>query len=112
LRDDETMFVWCDEVQLYWLANKRPPATGVWKKHMTDGPMRIWLAQRTLEQLRAHPPDLIVTWTAEPEQLDGAMSEWISQHYAPLPGNANRLPIALHARNGSDLAARTRATLP
>ena len=29
LGNDQTMFVWCDEVQLYWLANKRPPATSL-----------------------------------------------------------------------------------
>jgi hypothetical protein len=112
LRDDETMFVWCDEVQLYWFARRRPPATGIWRKHMTEGPLADWLSARTLSQLQQHPPDLVVTLQEDFEAMSHPIGRWIKENYSPLPGNANRLPLALRARKGSDFARRTNAALP
>lgn len=106
LREDETMFAWCDEPQLYLLADKRPPAKGLWKMHMVSGPVAPWLTQRTLEDLRAHPPDLVVRWVWAPRDQSHPIESWIDANYIALPDNANRLPLALYARRYSDLARR------
>ncbi|MBC8105854.1 MAG: hypothetical protein H7Z14_04635 [Anaerolineae bacterium] len=112
LRDDETMFAWCDEVQLYWLANKRPPATGLWKTHTSEGPVADWLTARTLADLQANPPDLVVSMAVDPNQLSHPIGRWIAQNYGAIPNNPGRLPLSLLARNGSDLSHRTNTTLP
>jgi hypothetical protein len=79
---------------------------------MTEGPLRDWLTQRTLAQLQQHPPDLVVTWQGDPDQSMHPIGRWIDENYSRLPGNANRLPLALHARNRSNLSERTGAALP
>jgi hypothetical protein len=112
LREDETMFVWCDEVQLYWLANRRPITTGLWRKHMTEGPLADTLSERTLRQLQQHPPDLIVTMLEDVNATSHPIGQWIAANYSPVPGNQNRLPLALRVRNGSALAKRSGVALP
>jgi hypothetical protein len=112
LRDDETMFVWCDEVQLYWLANKRPITTGLWRKHMAEGPLAETLSERTLRQLQQHPPDLVVTTLEDSEATSHPIGQWIASNYLPMPDNPKRLPLALRVRAGSDLATRAGVSLP
>jgi len=56
LRDDESMYAWCDEPELYLLAGKRPPAAGLWKMHTIDGPVASWLTKRTLDDLNRAAP--------------------------------------------------------
>lgn len=107
LRADETFYAWCTEPQLYLIANKRPPAAGLWKLHTTEGPVAPWLTQRTLEDLDRAPPDMIVLWTGYPGPEDHPIHRWIIDHYDPMPDNARRLPLSFFARRGSDLQRRT-----
>jgi hypothetical protein len=106
LRDDETFYAWCTEPQLYLIANKRPPAAGLWKLHTTEGPMASWLTQRTLEDLNRAPPDMIVLWSGYPGPDDHPIYRWIVERYDPMPDNARRLPLSFFARHGSDLQRR------
>jgi hypothetical protein len=107
LRDDETFYAWCTEPQLYLLANKRPPAAGLWKLHTTEGPIAPWLTQRTLQDLNRAPPDMIVLWSGFPGPDDHPIYRWIIDRYDPMPDNAQRLPLSFFARRGSDLQRRT-----
>src|SRR5262249_34591479 len=103
LRDGESVYAWCTEPQLYLIANKRPPAAGLWKLHTTDGPVAPWLTQRTLDDLNRAPPDMIVLWSGYPGPEDHPIYRWIMERYDPIPGNARRLPLSLLARRGSSL---------
>jgi hypothetical protein len=106
LREDETFYAWCTEPQLYLLAGKRPPAAGLWKLHMTEGPIAPWLTQRTLQDLNRAPPDLIVVWSGFPGPEEHPIYRWIIEHYDPMADNARRLPLSFFARRGSDLQRR------
>jgi hypothetical protein len=107
LHENETFYAWCTEPQLYLIASKRPPAAGLWKLHTTEGPVAPWLTQRTLEDLKRAPPDMIVLWTGFPGPEDHPIYRWIVDHYDPIPDNARRLPLCFFARRGSDLQRRT-----
>jgi hypothetical protein len=93
-----TLYVWADEPQAYLLANKRPPAAGLWKMHTVDGPVAPFLAQRTLEMLQRHPPDAVALWTFYPGPHDHPIYRWIEQHYAPLPASENSKYLPLEVR--------------
>ncbi|CAN5343409.1 hypothetical protein BH09PLA1_BH09PLA1_07500 [soil metagenome] len=112
LRSDETMFAWCDEPQLYWLARKHPPTVGLWKQHLTEGPMSKSLARQTLAALQRNPPDLVAASAGDIDASGEPIARWIAENYIALPNNATRFPLAIYARKGSDLSRRAAPALP
>jgi hypothetical protein len=106
LQPNETMFAWCDEPQLYLLANRRPPTMGLWRMHMTEGPMRESLTSATCDELHHRPPDLIVTWAGQIGYEDHPIQRFIELDYENFPDDRSHFPLSLYARRGSDLARR------
>lgn len=106
LKSDETMYAWCDEPQLYVLADKRPPAAAIWRMHAIAGPLAPRLTARSLEQLQHSPPDLVVVWSGNRGPEDHPIVRWIADNYVELPESPKHFPLALLARRGSSLADR------
>jgi len=84
LRPGERLFVWGDEPEIYWEAHQRPPTQGIWKMHMTEGPMARELSRQALDALRGSPPDLVAIWDWGED--DSPIRKWIDAQYRPLPG--------------------------
>jgi hypothetical protein len=98
LRGGKTLFVWCDEPQLYLYAERRPPAAGLWKMHVTDGPLAPELAARTLADLERRAPDYVLSWTWSVTSSDHPVQRWIETNYVPVPGRSGWAPLGLMSR--------------
>jgi hypothetical protein len=109
LLPDETFYAWTDEAYVYAVAHRRPPAVGLWKMHTTYGPLWEWLTQRTLDELKHHPPELFIHY-GPLVTSDHPIQVWSLEHYAPLPGENNRhFPLLFYVRKGGALERRLAA---
>ncbi len=106
LRPDETFFTWSDEAWAYPLAHRSPPATMLWKAHATAGPMAGWLTQKSLAELEARAPELVLSW-GDAAPIDHPIARWILDRYDRLPDPKRRhFPFVFYVLRGGALQGR------
>jgi hypothetical protein len=98
LGPNATFYQWADEPWLYLATRRRPPAAAIWRMHTVEGPVAPWLTQRTLEDLRADPPKLIVIWDGNLSDETHPIARFILDHYSPVSNPTHRYPLVLFER--------------
>ncbi len=104
--NDEQIFSWTDEPQLYVLTDRRPVAPALWRAHTLTGPQSKGLSGRTTERVKVARPDVIILWAFDEGPTNHPILEFVRSNYRPMPGNDRRLPLAVYVRRGSNLEAR------
>jgi len=107
LATDETFYQWGIDPSLYFYARRRPPVGALWSQHLLEGPLRLELRQRTLEQLSARPPELVVVWRVIGPPR-GALGDWFREHYATFPPPIAETGFSFWYRKGGVLEERLR----
>lgn len=90
LKPDEQFYQWGNETQLYLYA-QRQAITGIpFRFAFGFGPSTQAFLHKSLEQLKANPPDLVILSLAYP--LDkNVLTQWIIENYIPHPHNKQRM---------------------
>ena len=98
-------YVLGNETGLYLSTGKRPPANPAWAEHLAYGPVAAGVRDRTLAELRADPPEMVVACGDSLEMLaeGDPLKAWLGANYRPLPPDADappydRLYFHLYAR--------------
>jgi hypothetical protein len=108
LLPNETIFSWSDEAWIYSKLNRGAPGPTLWKYHATQGPLAGYLTDRTLGNLRGHPPALVISW-GEPEPKSHPIVGWIGQNYDPVDDpRRDNFPLQLRVLRNSPLQRRLR----
>jgi hypothetical protein len=108
----EEFFMWNDEAYAYVLADRRVPATALWREHTVNGPLAGYLTERTLDDLRRQPPELIILWGEAPSPADHPILTWTKANYDPLPNEGrSHFPLFFQVRRGGALQQRLQAPL-
>ncbi|MBV9080278.1 MAG: hypothetical protein JO102_04070 [Elusimicrobia bacterium] len=88
LRPGEKFFVWGNEPWLYVDTRHRPAAGVFWADHARTSALADRLAARTVRQLDAERPEIIVVsrWRSAEKALSNPVGRYILDNYRPLPG--------------------------
>ena len=112
LAPGETFYEWGAETGLYFYSQRRPP-TGVFYNYpLRFGPLVRALSARTVRDLAAHPPELVLIPLGEPAPMGHPVLDWIAQRYAPVEVPGVGPDVEALARVGGALQARSRRAAP
>lgn len=91
LKPGQTFFQFGEETELYFDTGMRPPTTihvGVF-----EGPLAPVLSKRTMDDLTAHPPELLVVGKQRWLGLEHPIWNWIAENYVVIPGRQEEMVI-------------------
>lgn len=89
LKPDETLYVFGDvRPGLYWFSQRRPAAGVLFNDPLLGGPIQDRMIQRTLEQLKANPPEIVVFAVS-------ALSDDRAEYFVPtVPVDVTKHPVS------------------
>ncbi len=111
LKPDETLFVFGDvRPGLYWFSQRRPAAGVLFNDPLLGGPIQERMIERTLKQLKANPPEIVVFAVM-------SLNDDRAEYYVPAqPVDATKHPVSAwvleHYERRSDLELTDRANRP
>jgi hypothetical protein len=121
LLPNETLYVFGSESELYVYSRRRPTVGVLYNFPLLSGPLAEALSQRTLAELRAAPPEIVVICfdrgppdgqaPSDPAQLAEWLTKhpiaaWCLEHYEPHPTIQAGKSIVCYVRRGGALAGR------
>jgi hypothetical protein len=121
LAPDESLYVFGPESEIYFYSQRRPVAGVLYSFPLLGGPLVDKLTQRTLAQLQASPPEMVVicfdagpqrsSVPIEPEELARSVAkhpvvQWCLKHYTLYPQLQAGPSVLCYVRRGGALARR------
>jgi hypothetical protein len=82
LTQNETVYVWGIEPEIYFWSKKSPPCGIMWSVEMIHGPFKDAFSKRTREELERRPPDLVLMGRSVFIPNDHMVVRWIREKYA------------------------------
>lgn len=115
LLPNESFYVWGAESNLHHALRRRPPSGGVFSFYaMLAGPLVEKLTSKTISDLEAARPDLLVVYkpSFNPTHASHPVLRWFASGYLPVPASLADGNFALFVKEGSALAGRLKISRP
>jgi hypothetical protein len=120
LKNDESLYVWGINPELYFWTKKSPPTGLIWATDTIDGPLAEEYTKRALNDLINANPDLLVVNRLHIKTPPGhPIIVWAQKNYIPISKNPNRgllygkaYLFGLYVNRTSDLAKRLNLVKP
>jgi hypothetical protein len=83
----ETVFQWGQDPAIYFLTRRSPAAGILLVRHATAGPIALEISTRSTQQLKRHPPDLLIVHRSQTNVMwvQNPVVDFFAQSYVPFP---------------------------